>query len=151
MSGRRAARIRPSIAAALALAAAILLAGCTGPADHDATPTASAPPSGPDAPSTSSANAAFAGGIAAAESGGARPLLSWPDVPGAALYRVAVVQDDGPGWAWSGDVSSVVLGGGAEGRVGPGFALSSAGEAYVLAVDADGTVLDTGVVVLAGP
>lgn len=140
------------MAAALALAAAILLTGCTGPADEDASPTASASPSsGPDAPSTSSADAAFSGDIAATESGGARPELSWPSVPGAAQYRVAVVQDDGPGWAWSGAETSVVLGGGAEGRVGPGFALRSPGKAYVMALDADGTVLDTGLVPLAGP
>lgn len=152
MRARRAPRIRPLVAAALALAAAILLAGCTASADED--PLPAAPIASPDAPPTSPADAvddAFVGSIAAAESGGSRPQLSWPEVEGAALYRVAVVQDDGPGWAWSGGESRVVLGGGAEGRVGPGFALSSPGTAYVIAVSADGAVLDTGVVALAGP
>lgn len=152
MSARRAPRIRPLVAAALALAAAILLAGCTGPATED--PSPASPIASPDAPPPSPVDAvgeAFAGGIAATETGGSRPQLSWPDVEGAALYRVAIVQDDGPGWAWSGAESTVVLGGGEEGRVGPGFALSSPGVAYVLAVDADGAILDTGVTPLAGP
>lgn len=138
------------IAAALALAALAFsaLSGCSAPV---------APADPPPSPGASGAapadglGAAFDGAIEITTAEGARPELSWDEVAGAALYRVTVVQADGPTWAWSGTDAAVVLGGGVAGREGPGFALTSAATVYLAAFDADGAVLDTGIAELPGP
>lgn len=131
---------------ALALAS---LAGCSGPAAP--TDPAASPAASEAAPADATLRAAFDGDIAVSAGSGARPALTWPEVEGAALYRVTIVQADGPAWAWSGMEPTVVPGGGAAGREGPGFALTSPATAYVAAFDAEGGVLDTGLGELPGP
>lgn len=95
-----------------------------------------------DAPSSV---VATAGGVAPESievSGETRPTLSWNAVDGAAAYRVTVVQQDGPPWAWEGVATRVVVGGGeTEDRVGPGFELTGSATATVYPLDADGTPL----------
>ena len=152
-AGRGARRLGAARLAAAALPAALvlaiaLLAGCSAPANPADPP---APPGASTAAPADALSGAFAGDIDVRTVDGSRPALSWPEVEGAARYRVTVVQTDGPTWAWSGPDAAVVLGGGAEGREGPGFALTSAATAYIAAFDADGAVLDTGIAELPGP
>ncbi len=61
---------------------------------------------------------------------GTQPKLAWEAVVGAARYRVVVLDGEGlPYWAWSGEDTSVFLGGGASSEgagpsVGAGFTWS---------------------------
>lgn len=111
------------LALALALASP---AGCSGPAAP--TDPAASPGASEAAPADAALRAAFDGDIAVSAGSGARPALTWPEVEGAALYRVTIVQADGPG-----------------------FALNSPATAYVAAFDAEGGVLDTGLGEFPGP
>lgn len=73
--------------------------------------------------------------------GDARPTIRWPAVDGAASYRVTVLQDDGPAWAWEGEQTEVVLGGGDQDGGGLGFRLTSSAVVTVTAHGVDGAVL----------
>ncbi len=71
------------------------------------------------------------------------PVFRWRPIPGAATYRLAIVDDAGPIWAWQGEATDVRLGGLAEERPA-GFAgpvLTPGSRWSVVAVAIDGTVI----------
>ncbi len=71
------------------------------------------------------------------------PVFRWQPVAGAATYRLAIVDDTGPIWAWQGAATDVRLGGLAEERPA-GFAgpvLTPGSRWSVVALADDGTVI----------
>lgn len=112
------------------------LVGCTVP---EGLGPGSAPATGGEAPDSIEA------------SGEARPRLSWDAVDGAVAYRVTVLQQEGPPWAWEGEATRVIVGGGEiEDRVGPGFELTGPATVTVYPLDADGMPLGFRSLVLDG-
>jgi hypothetical protein len=84
---------------------------------------------------------------------GARPLLAWDPVDGAASYVVAVtVPAGGPLWAWSGVATDVPYGGGpAADPDTSGAQLAQPSTWFVAAVDAGGLVLAASVITEIAP
>ena len=74
---------------------------------------------------------------------GARPLLRWEAVDGAAAYVVSVnAADGGPLWAWEGPAAEVPYGGGpADDPDTTGAQLTQPSTWFVAAKDADGALL----------
>jgi hypothetical protein len=131
-----------ALAVAAAVAAGCAEAGPTGagaPADAPSASPAVSPSSSPSTEGPSTAAPADPAPIEVA--GTRRPTVSWPAVADAATYRVTVLQDDGPTWAWEGSATEVVLGGGEQDGDGRGFRLRSAAVVSVTAHGPDGAVL----------
>lgn len=132
MGGGRAAVVTGAVAA-------LLVAGCTDPQPQPA----------PSEDATADPVAEPTRGVASTPTpesslevaGDAQPTISWPAVDGAATYRVTVLQDEGPAWAWEGAATEVVLGGGDQDGGGRGFRLTSGAVLTVTAHGADGEVL----------
>ncbi|MFV0451140.1 MAG: hypothetical protein ACK5LS_02675 [Propioniciclava sp.] len=95
------------------------------------------------------AQAARTGSPALTVAPGLRPTVSWEPLRGAEFYGLTVLPDAGPGWAWEGTETSVVLGG-ATGD-GTGFRLSSAAVVTVTAHDRRGTVIRLDQIRVAAP
>lgn len=107
---------RPVVAAC-----SVLLVAACGPAEDEA--TQQTPPQSETSPDE--LNGAAATTMAAVSTGldgitlltpetggGARPVLQWESVAGAASYRVVITAPDGRGyWSWQGDATSVPVGG----------------------------------------
>ena len=71
-----------------------------------------------------------------------RPAFTWAAAPGAASYQLAVQSADGvPVWAWSGDETSVVLGGAERAADVEGPTLTGPSRVRVYAFDAAFTVV----------
>lgn len=127
-------RLRRLSAALVALALAACTSAPTDPAATPEQPASVTEEPAPAAPSESSGAATLVVGV------GDRPVVRWPAVDGAVTYRLTVAQDDGPPWAWEGDTTEVVLGGGS-GEGGRGFRLTSAAVVTVTAHGEDGAAL----------
>lgn len=115
-----------TVALMAGLAAALTLGACSSGADEpvDAAPTtvdASAPDeTAPETDNEPSSDAEEAPGqpqvfeLIATEpiAAGPRPLLAWEPIEGAAAYDLIVLDAAGaPYWAWTGETSSVFIGG----------------------------------------
>lgn len=97
---------------------------------------------GADAPPTGEAGLSLLGPLEAEP--GTVPRFEWSEVDGAVTYRLVVLGQDGPIWAWEGEGTSVNLGGLEIDRpeLMPGPVVEPGTSWSVAAFDASGGVLD---------
>ncbi len=121
------------VALVMAVSVALVVSACSS--THHST-------SGPAQPSPRPpilAALADIGLLTPASGGGARPELRWATVSGASSYAVTLYSASGPAyWAWSGDSTSVEMGGGGAALPpsAPGPKLSASMTWQVFAYDA---------------